>query len=728
MHSPWIYLALLLIASVGSGPLLADQPISVQAQEFFEKSVRPVLAENCYSCHSDRKQKSGLRLDSRQAMLQGGESGPAIVPGHPEKSLLLKAVHYEGDLRMPPKGRLPAEHVAALTTWIRQGAPWPDHGDKVWSPMQISEFQITPQQRAFWSFQPVADPPVIQNRSGSNWARTAIDQFILARLEEKHLRPVEAADRRTLIRRATFDLIGLPPTPQEVDAFLRDDSPEAFTKVVDRLLASPHYGERWARHWLDIARYGEDQAHTFEARKYPQGFRYRDWLIRAFNEDMPYDRFILEQIAGDLLELPERLENAPALGFFALGPVYYGDPKRLDQYDDRIDTLTRGFLGLTVACARCHDHKFDPISTKDYYGLAGIVASTAYVEVPLVSPAEVEKAKKALTEQQKKRKVTPSYPLVHAVKEGPPVTMRVHIRGNPATLGEEAPHAFLSILARAKEERFTKGSGRLELARAIASRDNPLTARVMVNRIWQHHFGQGLVRTPSNFGALGERPTHPELLDHLARQFMDSGWSIKKLHREMLLSAVYQSSSRADARQEEIDADNRLLWRMGRRRLEVEAWRDAMLAVAGTLDSTLGGPSADLADPVNRRRTLYGKVSRHDLDPLLRLFDFPDPNITSGARTSTTVPLQQLFVLNGEFMVRNARALAARLAGMGKDDAERIRRAFPVLYGRPATQREMELGLAFLHAPLKPEGTQALSPWEQYAQVLLSTNEFLFVD
>jgi hypothetical protein len=726
MRSPWGLLAFWLVTSVGSGPLLADEAISPQAQEFFEKRIRPVLAENCYSCHSDRKQKAGLRLDSRQSMLQGGESGPVLVPGHPEKSLLLKAVHYEGDLRMPPKGRLPAEHVAALTAWIKQGAPWPDHGDKVRTPMQTTQFEITPQQRAFWSFQPVAAPPV--PASQATWARTSIDRFILARLEEKHLRPAEPADRRTLIRRATFDLLGLPPTPQEIDAFLKDKSPEAFGKVVDRLLASPHYGERWARHWLDIARYGEDQAHTFEARKYPQGFRYRDWLIRAFNEDMPYDRFIQEQIAGDLLDLPERLENAPALGFFALGPVYYGDPKRLDQYDDRIDTLTRGFLGLTVACARCHDHKFDPISTRDYYSLAGIVASTAYVEIPLVSPAEVEKAKKALTEQQKKRKVVPSYPLVHAVKEGQPITLRVHLRGNPATLGEEAPHALLSILAGANGERFTKGSGRLELARAIASRQNPLTARVMVNRIWQHHFGQGLVRTPSNFGALGERPTHPELLDHLARQFMASGWSIKKLHRAIMLSAAYQSSSRADARQEEIDADNRLLWRMSRRRLEVEAWRDAMLAAAGTLDSTVGGPSTDLADPGNRRRTLYGKVSRHDLDPLLRLFDFPDPNITSAARTSTTVPLQQLFVLNSEFMMRNSRALAARLAGLASDDAERIRQAFLLLYGRRPTERETALGLTFLHSGHGEEGAENLSPWEQYTQVLLSTNEFLFID
>jgi len=731
MRSPWAFLASWLVAGLANAQASADEPRMppTLAHEFFEKRIRPVLAENCFGCHSDRKQKGGLRLDSRQAMLNGGETGPAIVPGHPELSLLLKAIHYNDELKMPPKGRLGAEHVTALTTWIKQGAPWPD-SVRVARPMLLEMgFKITPKNRAFWSFQPISDPPVPAGPGpGSAWAKTPVDHFVLAKLQEKQLRPAEPADKRTLIRRATFDLIGLPPTPEEVDAFLRDDSPESFAKVVDRLLASPHYGERWARHWLDVARYGEDQAHTFEARKYPQGYRYRDWLIRAFNEDMPYDRFVMEQIAGDLLDLPERRENAPALGFFALGPVYYGDPKRLDQYDDRIDTLTRGFLGLTVACARCHDHKFDPISTKDYYGLAGIIASTEYTEIPLASPAEVDKAKKALTEQQKKKKVAPNYPFVHGIKDGTPVTLKVHVRGNPATLGEAAPHGFLSILAGAKSEVFTKGSGRLDLARAIASRDNPLTARVLVNRVWQHHFGRGLVRTPSNLGALGEPPTHPELLDHLASRFMASSWSIKKLHRAIMVSAVYQSSSRGEERNEEIDGDNRFLWRMNRRRLEVESWRDAMLAVAGTLDETFGGPSTDLAEAGNRRRTLYGKVSRHELNPLLRLFDFPDPNITSAARTSTTVPLQQLFVLNSEFMVQNARALSARLAALGQEDAERIRQAFPRLYGRPATERELAMGLAFLHATHAPEPGVALSPWEQYAQVLLSANEFMFVD
>ncbi|HLJ95374.1 MAG TPA: PSD1 and planctomycete cytochrome C domain-containing protein [Gemmataceae bacterium] len=716
--------------------------LSRSAAESFERSVRPVLAANCFACHGPEKQKAGLRLDSRAGMLTGGDSGPAIVPGHPEESLLVKAIHYTDEPRMPPKGKLSADAVAALTAWIKQGAPWPNTETEVRPVTPSREFQITAKDRAFWSFQSIANPlppPVV----AIAWPKEPLDEFILAKLEANGLTPAEPADKRTLIRRATFDLIGLPPTLAEVEAFLNDSSPDAFAKVVDRLLASPHFGERWARHWLDVARYGEDQAHTFQARKYPNGYRYRDWLIRAFNADLPYDRFIKEQIAADLLDEPALQDRLAALGFFALGPVYYGDPKKLDQLDDRIDTLTRGFLGLTVACARCHDHKFDPIPTKDYYGLAGIFASTEYAEVPLVPQAVVDEAKRKLTDADKKKNLPPSYPFVHALKDAStPVTMKVHIRGNPETLGDEAPRHFLSILSSAGT-RFRKGSGRLELAEAIASANNPLTARVMVNRVWQHHFGKGLVATPSNFGAQGERPTHPELLDFLARRFIAAGWSLKTLHREIMLSATYQQSSRFEPHNYERDPDNKLLWRMNRRRLEVEAWRDAMLAVANHLNPTIGGPSLELTAPDNRRRTLYAVISRHELDSLLRLFDFPDPNITNAERTVTTVPLQQLFVLNSEFMVRNAKALAARLtqpsalaAGKtgglaGEDDAARIRRAFLILYGRPASERELQLGLAFLAedaAEAESDSGNGLNRWEQYAQVLLSASEFLYVD
>jgi mono/diheme cytochrome c family protein len=710
-----------------TGPAFADErrPRSA-AEDFFEKQVRPLLTENCQQCHGPRKQRGGLRLDSRPGLLSGGDSGPAIVPGKPEQSLLIKAVHYTGEPKMPPKARLNKQQIAALVEWVRQGAPWPDTEGKVRTTAETDGFTITDKERSFWSFRPISTPPVPKVADAS-WPQTSVDFFILSALEAMHLRPVAAADRRTLIRRATFDLIGLPPTPEEIDAFLNDDKPGAFARVVDRLLSSPHYGERWGRHWLDVARYGEDQAHTFEARLYPQGYRYRDWVVKAFNDDMPYDRFVKEQIAADLLPGPGLFERLPALGFFALGPVYYGDPKKLDQYDDRIDTLSRGFLGLTVACARCHDHKFDPISQKDYYAFAGIVASSDYVEAPLVPP-EVVAAARAKQKPEKKQKLPPNYPYAHAIKDAKAVTLKVHLRGNPQTLGAEAPHRFLAVLA-PEGKRFGKGSGRLELAEAIANKDNPLTARVLVNRVWQHHFGTGLVRTASNFGALGERPSHPELLDHLAARFIASGWSIKQLHREILLSATYQRSSDFLAANHAVDPEDRLLWRMNRRRLEVEAWRDAMLAVAGTLDRNAGGPSTRLADPNNRRRTIYGAVSRHELDNLLRLFDFPDPNITSGERSVTTVPLQQLFVLNSEFMLRNARALVARLADV-PSDAERIRRAFVTLYARPPTAQELQMGLDFLSPrPNAGKGEAgSLTRWEQYAQVLLSANECLYVD
>ena len=489
-------------------------------------------------------------------------------------------------------------------------------------------------------------------------------------------------------------------------------------------------------------------------------------MARAFNRDMPYDRFLTEQIAGDLLDEPGRQERLPALGFFALGPVYYGDAKKLDQYADRIDTLTRGVLGLTVACARCHDHKYDPIPTTDYYALAGVFASTEYLEAPCAPKDQVEaydnaqaairkqtqqintflkdeaarlklkvprnQVEKSLPEdsrkklaglkaelEQLKKKSPPKYPVIHTLAEAAESrNMKVLIRGNPETPGPEVPRRFLAILG-GESAPFPTGSGRLELARAIADPANPLTARVLVNRVWQHHFGRGLVATPSNFGALGERPSHPELLDWLASRFVAGGWSLKALHREILLSATYRQDSRFDARAHEVDPANILLWRMNRRRLEVEAWRDAMLAVAGRLDPTLGGPSISLDAPANRRRTYYAAVSRHDLAPLLRLFDFPDPNITSGGRVETTVPLQQLFVLNSEFMAQTARALVDRLAdtGPGGDDSERVRRAYLWLYGRPATDRELKLGLSFLksapeahrpgHQP-RPRATVAL--------------------
>jgi cytochrome c553 len=922
MMKRFSFLLALLALGTSNVPVRAGDAPAADV-EFFEKKVRPLLVEQCFSCHGNGKTKGGLDASSRAGLLKGGDSGAAIVPGEPEKSLLIQAVKQTGELKMPPKSKLTPADTDALTQWIQRGAAWPATATTANGGLRTNGDVITVEERKFWSFQPITnpEPPAVKN---ATWVKKPLDRFVLAKLEAEGLRPVAPAEKRTLLRRVTFDLVGLPPTPEEVEDFVKDESPEAFAKVVDRLLASPHYGERWGRHWLDVARYAEDQAHTFQARLYPFGYRYRDWVAKAFNDDLPYDRFVVAQIAGDLLPDGTAEEKLPPLGFIALGPYYYrdaGEAKVAEaaELDDRIDTLTRGFLGLTVACARCHDHKFDPIPTKDYYSLAGVFKSTRYVETPLApadviarynehqeklkaqeakikqhldaesetllrdtarylvatwklqnlrrskpqtSAKEIAKDEKlhdfvldrlvkyladksprphldewnktlanlddkkdlsgddkalslvkqaaaavqarvldilkrrdelvqkkrekepnasldklradavaelkapwladfagapksvfALTDKQAetvltgpakqilatlkteleqiKKAAPPKPPMVHTQAEDKPGDMKVFMRGNPNKEGDVAPRRFLRILAGDNPPLFTQGSGRLELARAIASKDNPLTARVMVNRVWQHHFGRGLVGTPSNFGTLGERPTHPELLDHLTSFFLSNGWGLKKLHREILLSATYQLSAAHDPANEQKDAANRLLWHANRRRLDAEAWRDSLLSVTGNLDLTLGGPSADLNNTGNRRRTLYGSVSRHSLNSTLRLFDFPDPNLTSESRPTTIVPLQQLFVLNSPFMHEQAKTLAKRLQGAGADDAERIRTAYLRLYGRAAREREVELGLAFLKLPetTEPGETKpALSRWEQYAQVLLSANEFSFVD
>ena len=592
---------------------------------------------------------------------------------------------------------------------------------------------ISEEHRRFWSFQPVTRLPLPQvNRSG--WPRSPIDRYVLARLEANHLAPVGNADKRTLIRRVTFDLIGLPPDPEEVELFVADDSPVALARLVDRLLASPHYGERWARHWLDVARYGEDQRpKNFKYEPMLHAFRYRDWVIRAFNEDLPYDQFVVQQIAGDLIKGSDDHGGVIAVGYFALGPTYGSDGDNPDSVarakaetlEDRIDVLSRGFLGLTVACARCHDHKFDPIPTQDFYSLAGVFQNIKYVES--------------------------ANPAAHSLADSGSEDMKVAIRGDLRNPGEVAPRRFLRIISGDDAPRFTKGSGRLELAQAIASPDNPLTARVMVNRIWQHHFGRGIVATPSNFGALGERPTHPLLLDWLADRFVHSGWAIKQLHREITLSATYGLSSDFNEHHFRVDGDNKLLWRMNRQRLEIEPWRDALLAVSGRLDKKMGGPPDDplrtaLKEELpslrkhpkpednfplaTNRRTIYTPISRGGRfasDDVLRLFDFPDPRTSNGKRNVTTVPQQHLFTLNSEFMIQQARQFAQRFLTEQEDDRVRLGRAFSLALGRPPTAAEQELALEFLHAPERQTNRLGLSRWEQYAQVLLGSNEFMYV-
>jgi hypothetical protein len=1057
--------ALLLPCSVGLSQELAPDDVQRAKLEFFEKKIRPVLVEHCYECHSAESKtlQGGLSLETAQGLAQGGDSGPALIPEKSDQSLIIQALRYEST-QMPPRGKLPDEVIADFVQWVDSGAADPRVGDS--APIKKSiDFD---QARLFWSFVPPKNPELPSTKR-SGWTESSIDHFTLAAMEARQLSPVSKAGKRELIRRACFDLTGLPPTPQEVDSFLADENTNAFAKLIDRLLDSPAYGERWGRYWLDVARYSEDQAHTFSVQPNTHGYRYRDWVIEAFNSDMPFDLFVKYQIAADVMPIDEteRLRNLAALGYFGLGAQYYKNTDAAkaaaDELDDRIDTLTRGFLGLTVSCARCHDHKFDPIPQQDYYSLAGVFHSSRLHNAPLVPSPEVDrynaaqqkikqldeaiqqtiaregpklrearisevkqylmatrdfqlakasdsslklpafakkneleastlkrwidflKSKEAspplalkpwfnaialpsdqqsdqeseaaafafeeyiqlllrqrdgllspeeqskltqnapagnaryispmvsrssptasidveiqgakelflvvndggngpscdhadwlepklitasgeidLTERKWEtvtatygsvnlnknvsgqalrvagksyakgigthstsvlrfelpddakrfvalggldssgadqggdcgnnarvqfriytesptdiqvgqsdllaeiigekglfamepkeieaklpegfrqtlsaqrseletlRRESPAiYPMAHVIAEANPSDLQVMVRGNPANRGELAPRRFLRILSNQTPTTFTQGSGRLELANSIASNENPLTARVMVNRVWQHHFGRGLVGTPDNFGKLGEPPTHPELLEYLTVKFVEQGWSIKSLHREIMLSATYQLSSDRNESNQQIDADNRYLWRMTRRRLDVEAWRDALLATSGRLDGKLQGPSTNLADASNNRRTVYAFISRHELDNMLRLFDFPDANITASVRAETTVPQQQLFVLNSPFMIEQSKAFAARVLIESADGLEdRIQHAYRLAFGRKASPGELKVGLEYLQAidPPEQKDLNKLDRWERYAQALLASNEFLYID
>ncbi len=748
--------------------LCAAPPANPQAVEFFEKHVRPVLATKCQSCHGPKRQQGGLRLDSHAALLKGSDNGAVVVPGQPDKSLLIKAIRYDGDVQMPPKGKLSDEAIAHLTEWVRMGAPWPEEVAKA----EGSGQSVAEVRRTHWAFQPVRKPnlPAVKK---SDWVKTPIDAFVLAGLEAKGLVPAPAADRRTLIRRVTLDLHGLPPTPEETAAFELDRSPDAYARLVDRSLASPRYGERWGRHWLDVARYADSKGYVFtDERRYPFAYTYRDYVIRAFNEDLPYDQFVLQQLAADQLPLGEDKRPLAALGFLTLGRRFLNNIH--DIIDDRIDVTMRGLQAMTVGCARCHDHKFDPIPQKDYYSLYGVFASSVEPkDLPLIMmpqqsaelaafekelakrKAEVEKYReqhkdeiakgnrefrdglRALQKKVDQWQVTaPSAPprAMVLVDKPTPETPHVFLRGNPRNPGPEVPRQFLEVVAGEKRQPFRQGSGRLELARAIADRNNPLTARVLVNRVWLHHFGAGLVRTPSDFGLRGDPPTHPELLDWLAATFMDNGWSIKKLHRLILLSNTYQQASSGDPRLLEMDPDNRLLAHMNRRRLDFEAMRDSLLAVAGRLDTTMGGRAVELTTkPFTTRRTVYGFIDRQNLPGLFRTFDFASPDTSTPQRYTTTVPQQALFLMNSPFVIEQARHLLQRsdVAGQPKDE-EKIKRMYQIAYGRAAETDEIALGLRFLSQARKSneskKETPPLSAWEQYAQVLLLSNEFAFVD
>ena len=775
--------ASLLVLAAPASPTRSAEPSppgpTERDLEFYERRVRPLLSRRCYKCHSQRSKpiEGGLRLDRAAAIRLGGDSGPLLIPKKPQQSRLIEAVEYRNaDLQMPPKAKLPAPEIAILREWVRRGAPLPKDRP-LGTPGKSSDRKSG---REFWSFQPVHRQDLPQSPDTTGWPRRRIDHFIRARLAQHRLSPSPETDRRRLIRRLSFDLTGLPPTPASVEAFVADRNSDACDRLVERLLANPHHGEHWARLWLDLARYSDTTAAWLKSTA--QAWRYRDWVVEAINDDLPFDEFIRRQLAADQVDgLP--IDQRRALGFLGLSPTYWKEPRLApdlirrvvaEEWEERIDTIGRTFLGLTLACARCHDHKFDPVSQADYYALAGVLASSRLFDQPLLPPErarvvrdadrriadlrrrvtqvtlripppadkkqQIQKLKARIEQIQK---ATPDYnaPRAHSLEDaslfvladgqdmtrleyrpGQARDLAIHRRGNPSTPGPVVPRRFLEVLSPGKVQPFRRGSGRLELADALVDsrQGGSLTARVIVNRIWRGHFGRGLVTTPSNFGLQGNAPSHPGLLDDLAARFIDNGWSLKWLHRELVLSATYRQSSLASPRGEAVDPDNRWLWRMNRRRLSIESWRDAMLTASGELDPALGGVAIPVNDPRHRRRTLYSKIERRELDTMLRLYDFPAPTGHSPKRVRTITPLQQLFVLNSPFIIRRANLLTHRVP-RGSDPVTAVTRLHHLLYGRSADRDEVRTAADFL-AAAGPGG------WQQYVQVLLGSNEFVFVD
>jgi hypothetical protein len=807
-------------------------------ERFFEQKVRPLLAENCYACHGTRKQKGGLRLDSREAILKGGESGPAVVPGKPAESRLVEAINYDG-LEMPPTGKLAPEKVAVLARWVSLGAPWPAHDRTAahattaagMNPARSSALDGPP----LWSLQPLRRPVVPdltakERARWSGWSTNPIDRFVLRGLLDHGLTPAPEADKTTLIRRLAFDLTGLPPSPEEVDAFLADDRTDAYERLVDRLLDSPRYGQRWARHWLDLVRYAESDGYRQDAYR-PAAWRYRDYVVRAFNSDKPYDRFLTEQLAGDELD-PEDPELKVATGYLRLGTYEFNQRDVYGQWaailSDITDVTGEVFLGLGIGCARCHDHKFDPILQKDYYrlqaffspilprddvtlasskqgkdyqsrraewekaaadvlrrlealarpyrdkGTASAIAkfpdeikailarpeadrtplerqigALAYrqvtfehEQVPNVLKG-ADKARWAMLQKELERfdalKPAEPGPVLAATDVGP-VAPPTIIPGERST--DPIDPGFLSILdpAPARIERpaaAPRSTGRrLALARWLSRPDNPLSTRVIVNRIWQYHFGRGLVGTSGDFGRLGETPSHPDLLDWLAREFVARGWRWKPIHRLILTSAAYRQASRRPrlevAAAVRIDPEDRLLWKQVVHRLDAEEIRDSMLAVSGELDPSIGGPSAEAA---RSRRTIETRLLRNTHDPLLDAFDAPDGTSTTSCRDITTTSTQALLLINGGWSLARARALAERIdhiAPHSADEADRILVAYRLVLGRRPEPEEVVEALAFLDDQARL--THRTGPSAEHAalvdfcHILLNSSEFLYLD
>ena len=952
----------LLLVTV-TAPIHAQDPSS---PEHFESRIRPILVEHCIGCHGESHQEAGLRLDTGEGFRQGSDSGLIFDSNLPHDSLILRAVRYEDDIRMPPDGRLSDVQIRAIEQWVKAGAVWPAEFSP---PPSKAKSPVFEQAKDHWAFQPIRTeivPADVEPSQVSRRNAALIDNLIDAALQQAGLYRNQIADRRTLIRRATFDLHGMPPTPQEVNEFESDSANDAWPRLIDRLLASPRYGERWARHWLDVARYSDTKGYVRlkDNPLYPAAWTYRDYVIQSFNEDLPYNQFVLEQLAADQLPAGQLSPVHPgtanliagrnpkslaAMGFLTLGQRFINSPN--DIIDDRIDVVTRGLLGLTVTCARCHDHKFDPVPTADYYSLHGVFASSYEPEVPpLILPTtelaqhqayleELERrtkqfdeflhAKKTelelsfrkrageyllagqfekvqanflpvmflidaskdlnpavtqrwarlleksrrhhdpvlapwhklaqLTETESKEAFTKASSeliakwhsdpdgqrfnraVLDALKSAPinnlndvserysevfanvdahwnnakstgataltdsdleeirqllygaespavvslneiqdflfvdattqnqfheqqrqiedwiaspgaaphahvlldsetPADSHIFLRGNASNPGEKVPRQFLQVLSPPDRRPFQTGSGRLELAMAIVNPENPLTARVVVNRVWLHHFGNGLVRTPSDFGLRGEAPTHPDLLDYLASQFMANGWSIKTLHRTIMLSETYQQQSQSRSDGESKDPENRWLWKMNRRRLDWESLRDSLLTVSGQIDFTMGGTSVPLlSEPFSTRRTIYGFIDRQNLPGLFRTFDFVAPDSSAPQRLQTTVPQQALYLLNSAFIQQQTTALANRISPRqnSSDSVEieqRIQDLYELIYARSPTTEELHLGKNFLaDIPLADPSTAPapdgeFSSWQEYVQSLLLSNEFVFVD
>jgi cytochrome c553 len=855
-------LALVLVLGGGNAAVaqpkagaFADKPTPDQLA-FFEKKIRPVLADHCYKCHSPEaeKVKGELYLDTREGTRKGGLGGAIIVPGNAERSRLIHALrHKDEDTAMPPKGKLPDGVIADFEAWVKMGAPDPRDGKAV----AAKKYEIDIEKgRSFWAFVPPkkATVPVSRDpqasvpgtRSDQTGSANPIDAFILDGLEKKGLKPVGDADKRTLIRRVYLDLTGLPPTPEEVEAFVADTSANAFEKVVDKLLASPRFGERWGRHWLDVARYAESSGKAVNMA-YPHAWRYRDYVIDAFNKDKPYDQFIKEQLAGDLMPTDDpklKAERMVATGFLAIGPKLLNERSgvqfELDQADEQIDVTFQAFLGITAACARCHDHKFDPIPQKDYYALAGIFRSTEtcygtirFIQSQRPTPtltlppdcglpagtsekltqAERDRTQKQIDNLNKQiadatdpiRRIFPTAQvsqlrsrLASFDDDGNPKLLAMGVRDKPAGKGpgggfgpkggfapkggfgpfggtftiadspvynrgepdqpsaERVPRGVPQVMAKTPLKIKRETSGRLELAEWIASKDNPLTARVMANRVWLHLFGRGLVPTADNFGAAGLPPTHPELLDHLALAFVnDDKWSVKKLVKRVVMSRTYQRDSKFDKASFDIDPDNALLWRVSPRRMDAESLRDSMLAVSGQLDTSpqtgsvvarvgegpaggfprAGGANVAQAinDPRNTQRSVYLPIVRDNLPEALALFDAPDPSLIAADRPTTTVPSQGLFLLNNPFVIRSAEAAAEKLMKGTTTETERIRAAYLSFYGRPPGEKELATAQTFLtqyKAQLAKERVAATrhdrDTWAAFCQALFASAEFQY--